>query len=84
MFLVESAKFSRNRSATTAGTHSTPEWRKGLVYLKEMVKNEEIRPEFEIFVKSKCVDIHAFEGVSPLHHSGVAPAEALSGRRVGC
>ena len=58
------------RTATT-----TPEWRKGLFYLKEMVQIstvEEIRPAFEISSGVKIVDIHAFEGFYPLHHSGVA------------
>jgi len=51
-----------------------------LVYLKEMVRMstfEETRPEFEISSIVKSVDIHAFEGFYPLHHSGVGWGEGV-------
>ena len=38
----------------------------------KMSTYQEIHPEFEISPEVKSVDIHAFEGFYPLHHSGVA------------
>ena len=47
---------------------------------------EEIRPELEIWSKAQSVDIHAFEGFYPLHHSGVASelANSLGSRILVC
>ena len=57
-----------------------------MVHLKKWYKMstfEEIRPEFEISSEVKSVDIHVFEGVDHLHHSGVEGRDLEGAEHVG-